>query len=593
MKFSYNWIQTHIKESLPSPEEIYDVIFAHAFEIESMEKIGSDTVFDINVLPNRAADCFSHYGLARELAGLLGFTLLPLDTSLPVLTKKEDFISITSSACTRYVAIKISNITITQTPEVIKTRLEAVGQQSINAVVDIANAIMLDIGQPIHIFDADNVDGGIVVRNAREGEKIISLSNEEKELTPEMLVIADILGPLAIAGVKGGKGARVTTETKNIIIEVAKFDAKTIGKTARALGLLTDAAKRYENNVPASCIDSAVAACVGLLHTTVGGTIEWVQDINHTEQKEEKIRFTATQIGNSLGLSLTPEIISDICTRYNYTCTRDGERFEITVPLWRPDILGVHDLVEEFGRIYGYEYIEPKVLPVFKDQEENNSFIRTGQVKQYLAANGFIEVHTYTFTKKGELEVAYGPKGKSALRNNLSDLLKESYELNQKNAPLFGKQKMKIFEIGTVFFKDREEIHVATVDGGIVQEQSIDAFLESHPEALLFPKSYTPFSQTPHPFSPWSVYPFVTRDIAVWVPDGQKEKFEKIISDFATEYCVRMPDLFDSFTKEGRTSLAYRFVFQSPEKTLTSSEVDTWWNKLIEEIKKNPDFEMR
>ncbi|HRH25314.1 MAG TPA: phenylalanine--tRNA ligase beta subunit-related protein, partial [Candidatus Paceibacterota bacterium] len=224
MLISYNWLQNHIEEKLSSPQDLVDVIHSRAFEVESIEEIKEDHVFDIAVLPDRAHDCLSHAGIAKELAGLLGLTLkkfdLPQLTTTPLSTKVE----IQTDLVRRYMAIEMSGVKIGPSPEWLKSALESVGARSINNVVDATNLVLLDDGQPVHAFDKDKIDGGIVVRMAHEEEKITTLSDEEKVLKTSDMVIADYLGPLAIAGVKGGKSAEINDETKNIIIEIGNFD---------------------------------------------------------------------------------------------------------------------------------------------------------------------------------------------------------------------------------------------------------------------------------------------------------------------------------------------------------------------------------
>jgi phenylalanyl-tRNA synthetase beta subunit len=214
-------------------------------------------------------------------------------------------------------------------------------------------------------------------------------------------------------------------------------------------------------------------------------------------------------------------------------------------------------------------------------------------VKAWLVHDGYREVQTYTFVKKGQIEIARGPKGKSALRANLSDGLKESGELNKRNAALFGDGTVKLFEIGTVFLGDREEIHVATIDAdGTITETTIEQYIADR--KIVVETTELEITPTTTPFKPWSIYPFSTRDIAVWVQSDQdKQMLETIITDFAKQYCVRAPYLFDTFTKEGKTSVAYRLVFQSYDKTLTEAEIEEWVNALVTRITERGVFEIR
>ncbi|MFA6095334.1 MAG: phenylalanine--tRNA ligase beta subunit-related protein, partial [Candidatus Paceibacterota bacterium] len=232
MKVSYAWLNTYFKKGLfgsrlPRPARLAELLSAHAFEVEGIEKVAGDTVLDVKVLPDRAHYALSHRGIAREASVMTGIPTKPAasshaapDASVPaVLVRVDD-----SALCPRYMARRIEGVNITAAPAWLARPLERIGQQSINSVVDATNFVMYDLGQPLHAFDADKVRGQIVVRRARAGEKIVVLGGKEIELLGSDLVIADDEGAIAIAGVKGGKRAEVTEETRNIIIESANFN---------------------------------------------------------------------------------------------------------------------------------------------------------------------------------------------------------------------------------------------------------------------------------------------------------------------------------------------------------------------------------
>ena len=595
MKYSYNWIQKHIEEKLPEPKALQEVIVFHAFEVESLDTVGSDTIMDIKVLPDRAGDCLSHYGMAREVAGLLNFNLKKLENkTLPDL-KLELPLEIKSDKCLRYVAVAINGVKVGPSPEWLKESLQSVGQRSINNIVDATNYVLQDLGQPVHAFDAQKIDGGITVREAHDGETIITLSDETKTLTTDMLVIADYLGALAIAGVKGGKTAEVDEETANIIIEVANFDAVSVRKTARALGLPTDASKRFENNLSPEVAKLASEQVTALILDIAGGKVVGIKDEYKLPQIKRPLKFTVDNISRILG-SVTGRQIAEVFDRYSYKYVFDNGVFDLEIPYFRADIIGAHDIAEEVGRVRGYENISPLPLPFKSDINKNQTFEKICSIKKYLVDNGFSEVMTYTFQKKGDIEITHGPKGKSALRTNLSGALKESYDKNKLNASLLDLDKVRIFEIGTVFYleadKMKEEIRVATIDDGNVLELPLDEYIKTQNVPINMPTFNFQLS-TFNSFTPWSVYPFISRDIALWVSDNSMDKLVGIIESFAKEYCVKPAYKFDEFSKDGRTSTAYRFVFQSYDKTLTEEEVSKWWQILIKEISENDSFDIR
>jgi phenylalanyl-tRNA synthetase beta chain len=591
MKISYNWLQRHIQEKLPEVESLKQTIIFHAFEVESTEKFGDDTILDIKVLPDRAHDCLSHAGMAREIAGLLGLTFISYP--LPDLpnTALSTKIEIQSDVCRRYIAVEMKDIKVGPSPDWLKGAIESVGLRSINNIVDATNLVLLDDGQPVHAYDADKIDGGVVVRMAHEGEQIITLSKEEKKLTLEDLLIADYLGPLAIAGVKGGTSAEITDGTKRIIIEVANFEPVAIRKTSKRLSLQTDASKRFENELSPQVAYDAMRHVVGIIQKVADGEVVGVADFYKNPEASRSLSFSLSDITRLLGPSITEKDIDTMLARYKYSFTKDGDIYTVVVPVNRYDINAPEDIAEEVGRMIGYDRIPavelPKVIAPLSPEYQTIS-----AVKLWLAKNGFREVMTYTFTKKGDIYVAYGSKDKSALRSNLSDGLKESYEKNRLNSALLGLDTIRLFEIGTVFISDKEEVHVATVDKGTFEELPLATFIEKYKVDISVPIAISELPSAK--FKTWSVYPFITRDIAVWVEGNENlSVLEEMITTFAKMYCVREPVLFDHFEKDGRTSVAYRLVFQSYEKTLTEAEVEKWFSELVEKIKNNKSFEIR
>lgn len=590
MKYSYNWIQKHIEEKLPSPKDLEKVIHDKSFEVEGVEAHRGDTIFDINVLPDRAHDCLSHYGMAREIAGLCGLTRKPY--TQPALPEKalDTKIEVQSDRCRRYIAVKIDGVAVGPSPAWLREALESIGARSINNIVDATNYVLFDRGQPVHAFDTKKVDGGIVVRTAHEGEKIITLSEEEKVLKENDLVIADYLGAIAIAGVKGGKTGEVDTDTTSVIVEVANFDPISIRKTSRRMGLITDASKRFENDLSPDIAYESACAVAALITELAGGGIVGVSDIYPNKQEQRTISFTIQDIVRILGPYITSTLVAEVFDRYNYAYTVADEVFLLTVPFERIDIVGVHDIADEIGRVIGYEHIIAQPLP-FVPQVQPSEYDKVRATKWWLAQNGFREVMNYTFCKKGEVYVAYGPKDKSALRTNLSDGLKESYEKNRLNMPVLGLSTIRLFEIGTVFSKGTEEIHVATGDKGTFEELTLDAFIEKYAVPLVVPPQFT---YNTEPFVPWSTYPFVVRDIAVWIQSKEAiAVLDTLVDAFAKQYCVRDPYVFDQFEKDGRISIAYRLVFQSFEKTLTEEEVQTMLGTLVTQIQQTDLLELR
>jgi phenylalanyl-tRNA synthetase beta chain len=592
MKISYNWLQKHIEEKLPEAESLKETIIFHAFEVEEMEKFGDDTVMDIKVLPDRAHDCLSHKGVAKEIAGLLGLTLKKIEIQTLPNTLLTTKVEIQSDLVRRYMAIEMTEVKVGPSPDWLKEALESVGARSINNVVDATNFVLFDLGQPVHAFDKGKIDGGIVVRMAHDEEQITTLSQETKVLKETDLVIADYLGPLAIAGVKGGANAEVSDNTTNIIIEIGNFDPVSVRKTSRRLSLITDASKRFENEITPEIALSAAEQVVALIKDIAGGEVVGVSDYYPSPIEPRTISFTLSDIKKLLGNSITNEDIDLWISRYIIDSKKDNGTYTITVPVERLDIIGAHDITEEVGRMIGYDRIPATPLPFTPLVNKESQYNTIISVKYWLAQNGFRELMNYSFVKKGDVYISYGAKDKSALRSNLLESLKESYEKNRLNAGLLGLVTIRIFEIGTVFIGTEEHMHVATCDKGTFEELPLKDFVEKY--KIDISKNTDVQSLQSEKFKMWSIYPFVTRDIAVWCEGAESQtKLEEIVSAFATQYCVREPVLFDRFEKDGRTSVAYRFVFQSYEKTLTEAEVETWFAELTKKIKGENGFEIR
>ena len=608
MKFSYNWLQNYFEEKLPEPETISEGIIFHSFEVEEMDNVGlpaqagNDTIFDIKILPDRAHDCLSHWGIAKEISAIFDFPIKNKIYKTFESKQTELKIEIEEPKCLRYMGRIVRNIKIGESPEWLKEKLKAIGQKSINNIVDAANFVMFDLGQPIHCFDLDKLESSkILIRNGKIGEKLITLDKKEINLDDSILVIADEKDPLAIAGIKGGTKAEVDNNTKNIVIEVANFNPTTTRKTAKKIGIYTDAVKRYENEISPELCGTVMNAITDMIYALAGGEVEEIVDVYPQKVKQKTITISVDYINKRLGSSFLKKEIESVWKKLNFEYINKGEKFEIEIPFLRIDITEPYDLVEEVIRILGYEKLEEK-LPKdgpwggsFKDRplNVNEVFYKMLFVRNHLLSDGYSEVMTYVFQDKGDIEVLASASDKKFLRDNLTDGLKESIKLNLSNLPLLDMEDIKIFEIGTVFFKNKEEIHVAYGDKKGIKEMLLDEFFYSKEHKKEFSSDdfigvlgfYTEENSEIQIFKPWSIYPFITRDIAVWVPEGVvPEKLINIYKDFGTELLIKEPKLFDSFTKNNKISFAYRLVFQSDDKTLTNEEVDLIMKNITEKI---------
>ncbi len=630
MKISYNWLKWYIPEALPA-NKLADVFNYHLCEVENVEhrvsNIKRDWIFDLKVLPNRAHDLLSHRGVARELASLLDIKYVDPTPKYKIPESKSTKleIDIKTEKCRRYMGRIIKRVKVSSSPEWIVEHLESIGQRSINNIVDAANIVMFNCGQPVHAFDLDKVNGGIVVREAKNGENIITLDNKEIKLKDSNMVIADSKNSLAIAGIKGGKIAEVDNNTKNIILEVANFDSVSVRETAQTLNIFTDARKRFENDLSPELVPYAMRELSALIFEMCPDAIfEDIVDVYPQKQIERKLSFSAKRISKILGLKVSKKEIEEILKRYNFTyrplpsfpLNRGEEKeggLEITIPQMRLDLAIEEDMAEEIGRILGYDRLKGKIPKINFKPKINKTYAKIIYARNKLLSEGYSEVMTYTFRDKGELEVEKSASDKKFLRTNLTDGLKDSIKLNQLNAPFLGIKEVKIFEIGTVFKKKGEEMHVAYGDKKGVKEMTLNEFADptKNSPALALALGRRPmgealgdtgqgthnslnFSPGPLHFKMWSLFPFIARDIAIFVPENVKSaEVEKIIKENMGDVVIKGPELFDEFKKDKKISYAFRIIFQSYERTLTDSEVNEIMSKITDKIKENKSWQVR
>lgn len=594
MKISYNWLKWYIPEA-PDPGKLADIFTYHLAEVESLEKRpDGDTILDIKILPNRAHDLLSHKGIAGEIASLLNIKYVDPTPmyKVPEFKPTDLKIEIKSDKCRRYAGRIIRNVKVGPSPEWVVKHLESIGQRSINNMVDVANLVMYDCGQPTHVFDLDKVKDGLRVRQAKEGEELTTLDNKECKLKPTDMVIADGEGALAIAGVKGGKMAEVDNNTKNIILEVANFDPTAVRKTAQSLSIFTDARKRFENDLSPELVPYAMRELTALVFEMCPeATFEETVDVYPKKQEPKKLTFRTDKISKILGVKVTTEEIKDIFKRYNFSYAEIAEGFEIDVPPMRFDLEIEEDMAEEIGRILGFDRLKDNIPQVDFKPQQNETHAKISWARNKLTDEGYSEVMTSSFGNDGEIEVLASASDKNFLRTNLSDGLKESIKLNQTNAALLGTDIVKVFEIGTIFSKSGEEMRVAYGDKKEVNETSLDEFCKDISVDLKLEPTVHGLESV---FKMWSLYPFISRDIALWVPESvTSDQVESLIRENMGEMVVRGPELFDEFKKEGRVSYAFRIVFQAYDKTLTDAEINEVMNKISQKIAEKEGWQAR
>lgn len=580
MKVSKLWLDKFFDAPLPSAEVLSDALTFHAFEIDGIDKVGDDDVLDVKVTPNRGHDCLSHRGIAKELSAILQLPLAHdsfVNKSGISKTTNEVTVKIDTSLCKRYIAGYIKGVKVGPSPQWLKDRLEAIGQRSINNVVDATNFVMFNTGQPLHAFDAKKLGSlDIGVRAAHEGEVLIALDKKEYTLKDSMLVITAGDKAVGIAGVKGGMPAAIDESTTDIVIESANFDGVSVRKTAAALKLRTDASSRYEQGISPELCARGMEGMLEFIRHQIGGEVAGFVDVYPTPQTPMYASVTVEKVNQVLGTQLTGADIASVFTRLGFGYKEDSGVFEVHVPYERLDIAIAEDLVEEVVRILGYDKIKGVQLPPLEIKPEvNKDFYAAETAREDLQARGYSEVFTSVFADKGERVVLNKVDGvKPCLRASLLPGLTEALAKNKPNKELLGLKEIKLFELGTVWKDGKEVTMVGTISE---KEKATEMELVGNAE----PAAYQNLSlSTTEKYKTFSKYPYIVRDIALWTPAGiNADEVKDTIHKEAGELCVKI-DLFDTFSKEGRTSLAFRLIFQSFERTLTEDEV----NKIMAQI---------
>jgi phenylalanyl-tRNA synthetase beta chain len=430
-----------------------------------------DTLLEISVTPNRG-DCLSHIGIAREISALFRRPFrLPDTSAAPKGGQAEAMTSVTILApelCPRYVARLVTGVRIGPSPAWLRNRLLSVGIRSINNVVDITNFVLMELGQPLHAFDFDTLAGQrIVVRRAEAGERLITLDDQERELTPEMLVIADAEKGVALAGIMGGLNTEIRESTRRILIESAAFDPRSIRRTAKKLGLTSEASLRFERGVDIEGALRAADRAALLIRDLAGGEIVpgWV-DVYPGRKDPQPITWNSRRTSRFLGIPVTAEDLADISRRLGFKIVEQGEeKLKVVPPSFRPDLTRPVDLMEEAARLVGYEKIPVTIPKISSTARKDPPLVPLRRrIREVLTGIGFHEVITYSFISEAQNGLIQGTafSGKGScltIRNPISEdqavmrtslipglLLTMQRNWSHRNLDV------RIFEIGTVFF---------------------------------------------------------------------------------------------------------------------------------------------
>ena len=413
-----------ISSDLVLPEEAQGIyIFPEGTPIglDVKDVLGlNDTVYEFELTANRA-DCFSMVGLSREFGIMTNQKAL-----FPVIMVNENGESIEGKAsvsieaddlCTRFTARVVTDVKVEPSPLWMQNRLRNSGIRPINNVVDVTNYVMLELGQPMHAYDYDHVKGHqLVARRAKNGEVLVTLDGSERELNDSMLIIADAERPVGVAGIMGGFDSEVTNETTTVMFEAAVFNGPSIRRTAKALGMRSEASSRFERGVnhkyTAYAIDRAAQLLQQICPTCkvdVG-----VIDVYKNPVEQHTVTFTAAQINDYLGTNIEKDEMVRILTALEFVVTEDGDKLSALVPTWRGDVTVMPDIAEEVARIYNYDNIAPTIpVAVLSSGGMTPKKALTKEVTHALAKLGMTQIITFSFMHKDGLSNMMLPEGDS------------------------------------------------------------------------------------------------------------------------------------------------------------------------------------
>ncbi len=417
-----------------------------------------DIILEIEITTNRG-DCLSHWGVAREIAAKLQkiVTLPPLKT---VKYAEKNLVDVKDKdLCTRYIGCHITGVKIAPSPKWMKDKLESCGVKSINNVVDITNYVMLELGQPLHAFDATTLSGGkVVVRRANDGEKLATLDGKTHELDKNNLVIADGSKALAIAGVIGGQSSSITDATTEVFLEAAVFNPGSVRKTARKLNISTDASYRYERGTSWEVAEMASWRALNLITELAGGRLETREDYNSPDNEKVIINLRVERVEKLLGYAVDEKTIANILRFLGIEISSKVQNVLIAeVPSYRNDIKEEVDLIEEIARVNGYEKIPMDIDSGISSTEQKGSDKLLKQITNSLVGLGFCEAMNYSFAEIKDLDKLYlkytykiaNPisKENEVLRPSLLTGLMKNFDFNIGQATT----DIKLFEVGKIF----------------------------------------------------------------------------------------------------------------------------------------------
>ena len=634
MKYLLSFLQDYV-EITESPEKLAADLSMFAHEVESIEKVGDDVVFDLEITPNRG-DCLSHLGLARQIAAMynrevksITYNVESIETES--LDKKIEVQISDPKICPRYTACVIDNIEILSSPEWLKSRLEKLGVRSINNIVDITNYIMLALGQPMHAYDYDKIQNGkFDVRLSHENDEVLTLDGKNHILPKDVIIIQDDEKIYDLAGIMGGDASQVTDGTKTIVLEGAIFDPVLIRRAAKKLHHPTDASYRYERGVDLEGNMAAFDLAQKLiLETCANAKFGEILDIKNYNNTPRKIHFETSKINQLLGTTLNDDEVSTNLRRLYF----DVGDHTATVPTFRLyDVSIWQDLAEEVARVFGINNIVRNNLTSAPKDTQIDEWTKRESIKEVLVRIGFAEVYSYSFADKQKM---------AALNINIDSLPKIIDPISPETEYLRADLKLSlleavsknpwspeinIFEIGKVFGNGIEkwQLGIASCDKktdlfqkvldnlGTTQEiqsiekQILDKFkIRRSLSIVLIDLEKINISLdnvdldnevSSSKYIPLSKYPPTIRDLAFVVDTNiASTDIEKTILEASDS--IFLTEIFDEFESskfgENKKSIAIHVWFQDKSGNMDENKVSEMVKKIIQNIETKYNAKLR
>lgn len=540
-----------------------------------------DTVIDLELTSNRS-DLLSIEGVAYDMGATLNKKITP---HLPLLhtvsTPNPINVKVETDKCYKYNARYVSNVTIKESPQWMKARLISSGIRPINNVVDITNYVLIEMGQPLHAFDADSLGNTIVVRQAHDGEKLKTLDTIERELNSDDIVITNGKDAICVAGVMGGLSTEVESTTKNIVLEGAYFDPLSIRKTSTKLGLKSESSIRYERNIDYDRVERALDYAAELMEKYADATVyeEVKRDVRVTLEPKY-VSITTKKINSVLGTELEDSYIDELFNRLAYEYKKNGEVYEIKLPSRRMDLEeSPQDIIEDVARMYGYNNIPTTIAKTRDKGYLTYSQKRTRLVRQILAFMGLNEVVSYSLIAKKDLglwvkeikepvEVLMPlTEDRAVMRQSLLNGVVDAIQYNKARKI----DNLALFEIGNVYSKDEENLHLAIALSGVYSHQEwkgskqisdfflLKGILESLFSKLNFEVSYKPYNE---------IVSFHPGRCAEIIHNGHRigiigEIHPKVQKELGVEGCVALEISLEDLVTEQLT-LKYKSINKFP-----------------------------